>query len=164
MGGNYAGATWIENSLFKDNENAHGAAIYHGAANLALALVNNIFYGQSAHVYGQSAHVRASCTASHNAATPEEGEAAWRAQDAALIELAADAPIFDANPKGGRRWVLAEDSGLIDAGENVLWQEGSLDLNGDSRRAAFFNRRVSIADIGPSEHPRIIPGLMLMVW
>ena len=33
-----------------------------------------------------------------------------------------------------------------------------------SRRAAFFNRRVSIADIGPSEHPRIIPGLMLMVW
>ena len=26
------------------------------------------------------------------------------------------------------------------------------------------NRRVSIADIGPSEHPRPIPGLMLMVW
>lgn len=25
------------------------------------------------------------------------------------------------------------------------------------------NRRVSIADIGPSEHPRLIPGLMLMV-
>ena len=158
VGGNYAGATWIENSLFKDNENAHGAAIYHGAENLALALVNNIFYGQLAHVRASS------CTASHNAATPEEGAPAWRAQDAALVPLAADAPIFDANPKGRRRWALAEDSELIDAGENVVWQEGSLDLNGDSRRAAFFNRRVSIADIGPSEHPRIIPGLMLMVW
>ncbi len=162
-GAGYFGGCRIENSLFKDNGNLHGAAIYRSSDNDPLHVANTVFLGTAPH-FEQKGTALTTFTASHNAATPETGATAWQAKDASLVPLAADAQVFEESPKGGRRFVPCVDSGLVDAGENLVWQTADLDLNGNPRCAGYFKRRVSIADIGPTELPRPAKGLVLMVW